>query len=520
MIYLLNRFWIAAPLTYALTVIGLIAGLRRGGISPGQGVLRAVLAGLPVTVGMWTLWSLVVNIAEAPGAPGQFDGLNTLLGLVFVPCTSALTGATWARRTKVAQPVERGTVIIDDREREPQAPKSGELTLAGRLIPQADETKHFKIIGTTGTGKSTAIRELLTRAIERGDRAVIADPDGSYARHFYDPARGDIILNPFDPRAARWDLFAEIIEPYDADQLALSLIPDYEGPDRNWRGYARTFVTAALRQLHQLNVRDVSSVYSILTTQKEEDLRDLLEGTPGSVFVGKDGGKYLHSVRSIAMDHLKVIEHLMRQTDGEAFSVRKWIREGKGILFLPYKANQIAAIRTVISTWMRLAIFETQSLEEGDHRLWFVVDELDAIGPIDGLKDALARLRKFGGRCILGFQSIAQVRGTYGDTDAQTIVENCANTLILRCSASERGGTAEFASRLIGKREIVRKQLSYTRPVKLFGFLNRTRTLTDLVTTEDAVMASEIEQLPDLSGFLKTASRPEWFRVVLSWKSL
>src|SRR6185312_16795559 len=111
-----------------------------------------------------------------------------------------------------------------------------------------------------GTGKSTAIRELLTRAIERGDRAVIADPDGSYARHFYDPTRGDIILNPFDPRAARWDLFAEIIDPHDADQLAQSLIPDHEGQDRNWRGYARTFITAALRQLHRLGRHDIAEL--------------------------------------------------------------------------------------------------------------------------------------------------------------------------------------------------------------------------------------------------------------------
>jgi type IV secretory pathway TraG/TraD family ATPase VirD4 len=45
---------------------------------------------------------------------------------------------------------------------------------------------------------------------------------------------------------------------------------------------------------------------------------------------------------------------------------------------------------------------------------------------------------------------------TYGDAEAQTIVENCGSTLILRCSASEGGGTAEFASRLIGEREIMR----------------------------------------------------------------
>jgi type IV secretory pathway VirB4 component len=73
------------------------------------------------------------------------------------------------------------------------------LTLAGVPVDPADETKHFKMIGTTGTGKSTAIRELLARALERGDRAVIADPDFSYADRFYDPMRGDVILNPFDP---------------------------------------------------------------------------------------------------------------------------------------------------------------------------------------------------------------------------------------------------------------------------------------------------------------------------------
>src|SRR6201994_3901749 len=111
---------------------------------------------------------------------------------------------------------------------------------------------------------------------------------------------------------------------------------------------------------------------------------------------------------------------------------------------MPYRAGQIAAPRSTVSAWTRLAIFEAMNQPEGDQRLWFVVDELDALGQIDGLKDALARLRKFGGRCLLGFQSIAQVSGTYGHSEAQTIVENCGNTLILRCSASERGGTSSF----------------------------------------------------------------------------
>src|SRR6185312_11768982 len=50
---------------------------------------------------------------------------------------------------------------------------------------------------------------------------------------------------------------------------------------------------------------------------------------------------------------------------------------------------------------------------------------------------------------------IAQVSSTYGKGEAQTLVENCGNSLILRCSASEHGGTSQFASRLIGQREVV-----------------------------------------------------------------
>lgn len=59
------------------------------------------------------------------------------------------------------------------------------------------------------------------------------------------------------------------------------------------------------------------------------------------------------------------------------------MKQGSGVLFLPYQADQIATLKSIISTWMRLAIFQTMSLGEGDHRIWFAVDELDALGPID-----------------------------------------------------------------------------------------------------------------------------------------
>src|SRR5579883_578488 len=223
------------------------------------------------------------------------------------------------------------------------------------------------------------------------------------------------------------------------------------------------------------------------------------------------------SIRSVAGSAAAALEHVQAQR-ARPFSVRDWIETGRGVLFLPYQASQIAALRTIIATWVRLAIFEVMCHEGAERRLWLIVDELDALGAIDGLKDALARLRKFGGRCVLGFQSVAQVSSTYGAGEAQTIVENCANTLILRCSASEHGGTSQFASRLIGEREVIRRSTSRGRDGSGFpggrGW-RRSTNVTEQRVTEPAVLASELEQLPDLTGYLKSASSAVWLRVRL-----
>jgi type IV secretory pathway TraG/TraD family ATPase VirD4 len=186
------------------------------------------------------------------------------------------------------------------------------------------------------------------------------------------------------------------------------------------------------------------------------------------------------------------------------------------VLFIPYAAPQIAALRSIIAAWVRLAIFEAMANAEGDRRLWFVVDELDSLGAIDGLKDALARLRKFGGRCVLAFQSIAQVSSTYGSGEAQTIVENCANSLILRCSGSEHGGTSQFASHLIGEREVIRRQISRGRDrdsLLTARGVRRSTSISEQHVIETAVLPAELEQLPNLTGYLKTASSPVWLRV-------
>jgi type IV secretory pathway TraG/TraD family ATPase VirD4 len=445
-------------------------------------------------------------------------GRNTALGVGVI--TVVILGVVRAFRRPSTEIHKRGVLVrtMGLKVRAHRHTAVGSLTLAGIPISLHDESKHFKLIGTTGTGKSTAIRELIGGALDRGDRAVIADPDGGYCQRFFNRYRGDIVLNPFERESVKWDPLAEVENPYDAAELASGLIPSSTDPAASeWRAYARTFLAAVLRRCRETKRLSSSELWRLVAVAPCEELQGIIAGTPAQPFLDADNARMFGSIRSVAVSAMAAFEHVQAQR-ASSFSIRHWVKAApSGALFVPYKANQIAALRSLIATWLRLAIFEAMSgKEDYDQRLWFVVDELDALGAIDGLKDALARLRKFGGRCVLGFQSVAQVSNTYGTGDAQTIVENCANTLILRCSSSENGGTSQFASRLIGEREVMRQQISRgsdrESPFSVRA-ARRSKNTSRQHVTEAAVMPSQIEQLPDFKGFLKTASSPTWLKV-------
>ena len=524
--------WSGIMLAYASVQAPMVAGLMRGRAAFHK-YFASPLVAAPLTAVVGIGMTAVAPLMTAVGI-AEHGLLQFALGTAAAMALGYTGGRVVAEDVVDPKTHQRGAFVADDREliraprgrdgrgehRRAERSRDPQITLAGTAIPVADEAKHFKLIGTTGTGKSTAIQEILNTALARGDRAVIADPDGGYLRRFYDVARGDVILNPFDERSRKWDLFGEINSTYDVDQLARSLIPDEGGADRSWRAYARTFFSAVTRQAHEDGVNDLSELYRLLVVADTKELRALVEGTPAQPFLNEHNSRMFDSIRSVTSSAVGAIDFIAQQTTPK-FSIREWVKnESPGVLFIPYKAGQIAALRSTISGWMRVAIFEAMNQEEqqgerqteNPRRLWFVVDELDALGQIDGLKDALARLRKFGGRCVLGFQSIAQVSGTYGQGDAHTIVENCANTLILRCSASEGGGTARFASQLIGEREVLRTTVSKSRRyTEMLGSISH----SEHFNVEPAVLPSQIEQLPDLAGYLKHASDPHWHRVRL-----
>jgi hypothetical protein len=104
MLEFLDRFWIAMPLSYAVTVVGLFAGFRRGGVSPEHGIPRALITGIPIVVCALMGWAIIVNLAEVAGTRGRFPGLENVLALLFMASSGALAGGLLSgrRRTRIS----------------------------------------------------------------------------------------------------------------------------------------------------------------------------------------------------------------------------------------------------------------------------------------------------------------------------------------------------------------------------------------------------------------------------------
>ncbi len=62
--------------------------------------------------------------------------------------------------------------------------------------------------------------QVLRQVQSRGDSAIVYDPAREFVKRFYDPSRGDVILNPLDKRCPYWGPAEELRSRSEAKALA------------------------------------------------------------------------------------------------------------------------------------------------------------------------------------------------------------------------------------------------------------------------------------------------------------
>lgn len=392
----------------------------------------------------------------------------------------------------------RGTRMISHRglQERTHEPSKEQVLVADTPIPTWLESLHLLVAGATGTGKTVALGQTIETILRRGDRLIIVDPNGTFLSRFF--FAGDVILNPFDKRSEGWSIFNELRDAYDFKRYALSVVPKgLTDEAEEWNGYARLLFQAATRKMASVGNTDIFSLIKLLSAESDESLKEFLADTEAEgLFVGAK--EALSSARFILAKYLDPHQYLK---DGGAFSIRRWLEDdASGNLYVTWREDMLEALKPLVSTWVDILCTSILSLPESPRRrTWMVIDELDSLQKLPSLEDALTKGRKHGLRIVAGIQSTAQLERTNGEKDA-TVLRSCFRNILVLGGGRSDSKTAEDLSRSLGEHEVERETLGESSSSR-----GGSRSRTTRIERERVVMPSEIQSLPELTGYVAFA---------------
>jgi type IV secretory pathway TraG/TraD family ATPase VirD4 len=370
-----------------------------------------------------------------------------------------------------------------------------QVSVADIPMPTKIENLHLLVAGSTGSGKSVLLRQMAYSALLRGDRVIVADPNGDMLAKFH--RDGDVILNPYDARGEGWSFFNEVRNDYDFKKLSLSVVPRGQTKEEEeWRQYARLLLTETARKLKLLGNPSVRELFRLTTIADPYEVKEFLAGTAAeSLFVGAD--RALASARFVLSTSLP--EHLSMPAGD--FSLRSWLEDpAAGNLFITYREDMADALRPLISAWVDVLCTSILSLQQpGSRPVWMFLDELASLEKLASLEAAATKGRKAGLRIVAGLQSTAQLDKIYGRDEAQTL-RSCFRSLVVLGGAKTDPKTCDDMSQSLGEHEIEREDRS-----KSFAVRGSTTSIQLRRTRERVVLPSEIASLPDLTGYVAFA---------------
>ena len=356
-------------------------------------------------------------------------------------------------------------------------------------IPKRAEAQHMQIIADTGGGKTVILLQILRQIKHRGDSAIVYDPARDFVRRFYDPTRGDVILNPLDKRCPYWGPSEELRRRSEAKALAVSLFQ----PPQDRKG--EFFIESPQKIFAFLMAYGPTPEELVKWMSDPQEIDRRLKGTEHAHLINPTA----HDQRSGVLGSLGLVADSLRllpkkgEGNGE-WSAREWAETRQGWIFITSLPTEREALKPLHSLWIDLLVLRLlNEPKEGQKRVWFVIDELASLQKLPQLHTAITENRKSNNPVILGFQGKAQLEVLYGHL-AEVMLSQPATSIWLK---TKEPAASEWVSKFIGKVEIERLRETH------FDGSRAGRNFTLDRQIEPLVMESEISGLADLHAYLK-----------------
>ncbi|HQG93489.1 MAG TPA: type IV secretion system DNA-binding domain-containing protein [Acidobacteriota bacterium] len=433
--------------------------------------------------------------------------------LVFVHASGRMTTTRFLRGAfKVSLPQLKKT--LEDACRAEGGNAGHHLTICGLTFPRDLETKHILIMGTTGTGKSVLFNQIIARVRERirthrtAEKMIVYDVKGEFLSKHFDP-ESDQVFYPFDARSLRWSFFNELRTPPDFEIISQVVFkpPRETHADPFWNNAAKDVFAAGLRFLHAQGCRTNADIWNFFSQGLEDIIRQLkslpVEDRGALKHIESKGSGPAASVISTLTEKISWFR-FVTDLDGD-FSFRDFIRRpGSGNLFLLNIKNYAETFRPLMTFAFDLMIRETLSLpdttREENRRLWFCIDEIGSLDQISVLFELLTVGRSKGAGLVVANQDLGKIEDVYGKPNKMTFYNNFNTGFFLRLNDPD---TAEFLSRSIGEREIIKRMEGRQLSPKDIG---DRKTINDQDKIEKLMLPSEFMHIPDFRAIVKLSS--------------
>ena len=374
------------------------------------------------------------------------------------------------------------------------------LQRSGKIVrvPRERESSHFLMIGDTGAGKSSLIRQILMQVEERGETAIVYDPALEYTPQFYEPGRGDVILNPLDERMPYWSPCDEVRHEAEAEGLAAALFKD--DPRTN------PFFVMVPRQIfaHLLIEQPKRTPQELLAILRDErELSKRLKDTEHAAAIYPDAGPQRGGMIATLNSVSNALKLLPRKEEAKtSWTATEWAGQRQGWLFVTSPPEFRERLRPLISMWLDMLVLRLMNQgRPGVRPVWLILDELQSLHALPQLHTAITESRKVRNPVVLGFQGRSQLEELYG-RKAEAMLSQPATKIFLR---TDEANSAKWISQTIGEVEIERLRESRTEGHFPHSLRNSRNYQLDR-QTEPLVMPSEIAGLPDLHGYLKSGN--------------
>lgn len=290
------------------------------------------------------------------------------------------------RRSMAKKQITGGKILKPHESNKILAKKNlkSDLKIGDLHLVKEKETSHILITGTTGSGKSNCMYNLLPQVRIKKQGAIIVDFTGNMVERYYEEKREDVILNPFDERSYAWNFWDDVRNSYNTKIIASSLYSSrgYDH-DQIWDNSSQQFFIDAVEVTSKKEEKKISTLYELLAIKKLSELTKILSGKPSASVFDSNNDKTAMSVRTNTIAYLDWMKLMIDQDKKDKqISIREcYERAKKGAwIFLSSSPKQRSSLRSFYSVLIELFISEL--MEHGtsyNRRIWMIIDELFAL---------------------------------------------------------------------------------------------------------------------------------------------